>query len=356
MADLAEELLSDVANKYLKVNTTDSGDDWDEKEQFFHKKDEYGISEYNGCKYLLYRTIGSSGVKVWDVLCLVPTVLFLIFLIYSSPRSRQKLSGAPFFFNAVHVLLFFTSAVSAVRCILMLMAPSPNDDNIATNMEKVTWSFTHAANLCLELTALVIFILPTLPSNKASKRILTVICILSFCFGFLITLIELRSPAKEFHVFSLSTNLFGDGGGIAILVLSLLSAIPYASLISIRFLQPKSSTGRRSSTFTYCIVMLGVQGTRALGGILLASDVEFGMCATNFTFYLLMEFLPPLVFMCVLCPYLHNRQGHSLLTQGYHTTEDDWLEDDRALFSQRNDPIGIMRRDQSLTNEDDYEL
>lgn len=102
--------------------------------------------------------------------------------------------------------------------------------------------------------------------------------------------------------------------------------------------------------------MLGVQGTRALGGILLASDVEFGMCATNFTFYLLIEFLPPLVFMCVLGPFLQNGQGHSLLSQGYHTTEDDWLEDDTVGFSQRNDRVGIMRRDEAMVNEDDYEL
>jgi len=355
MVDLAEEALSGLAEKYLEVNTTDIDDDWDDKDEFFHKKDEYGISEYSGCKYLLYRTIGSSGVKVWDILCFVPSVLFLIFLIYSSPRSRQKLSGAPFFFVAIHVLLFITSTVSIVRCILMLMAPSPNDDNLATNMEKVTWSFTHAATLCLELTALVIFVFPILPSNKASKRILAVISILSFCFGFFITILELHSPAKEFHVFHLSTNLFGDGGGICIMVFSLLSAIAYAALISLRCLQQKSGS-RRSSTFTYCVVMLGIQGTRTLGGILLANDVEFGMCTANFTFYLLVNFLPPLVFMCVLCPYLQNGQGHSLLSQGYHTTEDDWLEDETVGFSQRNDPIGIMRRDETVDNADDYEL
>jgi len=353
MDELVGEAVSSLAKTLIGVNKTDAGDNWDDTDEFFHKKDEYGISEYNGCKYLLYRTIGSSGVKVWDVICFVPSVLFLIFLIYSSPRSRQKLSGAPFLFVAIHVLLFVTSAVSAVRCILMWMAPSPNDDNIATNMEKITWSFTHAANLCLELTALVIFLFPSLPSNKSSKRILTIISILSLCFGFLITILELKHPAKEFHVFSLTTNLFGDGGGICIMVFSMLTAAAYAALISLRVLQQKSGS-RRSSTFTYCIVMLGVQGSRALGGILLANDVDFGMCTTNFTFYLIVEFLPLLVFLCVLCPYLQNRQGHSLLSQGYHTTEDDWMEDDTLGFSTTSDPIGIMRREEG--NDDDYEV
>jgi len=84
MAGLAEEALDGVA-KFLTVNTTDRGDDWDDTDEFFHKTEEYGISEYTGCKYLLYRTIGSSGYKLWDVLCFVPSVLLVIFLIYSSP-------------------------------------------------------------------------------------------------------------------------------------------------------------------------------------------------------------------------------------------------------------------------------
>jgi len=356
MAELVEEAIKAV-EKSLTVNTTDRSDDWDYKDEFFHNKSEFGISEYSECKHILFRTIGSSdsGYKVWDVLCFVPSLLFVIFLIYSSPRSRQKLSGAPFFFVAIHVLLFTTSIVSVARVILMWMAPSPNDDKLASNLEKLTWAFTHAAIICLELTSLIIFMFPNLPSNKASKRILTVISIFAVCFGCLVSIIELKSPAKEFHVYDPPTNLFGDGGGVCIVLISLMLAIPYAGLISVRCLQPKAGS-RRSSTFTYCIVMLGVQGTRALGGILLASDVAFGMCATNLTFFILVELLPPLVFMCVLCPYMQNRQGHSLLYQGYHTTEEDWLEDDTLGFSQNSDPVGIMRRDQAASNDDDYEL
>ena len=214
--------------------------------------------------------------QVWDVLCFVPSLLFVVFLIYSLPRSRQKLSGAPFFFVAIHILLFTTSIVSVVRVVLMWMAPSPNDDKLASNLEKLSWAFTHAAILCLELTSLIIFMFPNLPSNKASKRILAAISIFSVCFGCLVTIIELKVSPKEFHVIdagdSLPTELFGDGGGVFIMVISLMFAIPYAGLISVRCLQPKAGS-RRSSTFTYCIVMLGVQGTRAFSGILLASDL-----------------------------------------------------------------------------------
>ena len=73
--------------------------------------------------------------------------------------------------------------------------------------------------------------------------------------------------------------------------------------------------------------------------------------------YTLVEFVPPFVFMCVLCPYMQNRQGHSLLSSSLHqTTEEDWMEDDSIGFNQRNDPIGFMRKDETVINEDDYEL
>jgi len=355
MTGLAEEAIQGL-EKLMTVDSTEASDNFDQMDEFFLDKEDYGISEYSECKHILFRTIGSSGYKVWDVLCFVPSLLFVIFLIYSLPRSRQKLSGAPFFFVAIHILLFTTSIVSVVRVVLMWMAPSPNDDKLASNLEKLSWAFTHAAILCLELTSLIIFMFPNLPSNKASKRILAAISIFSVCFGCLVTIIELKVSPKEFHVIdagdSLPTELFGDGGGVFIMVISLMFAIPYAGLISVRCLQPKAGS-RRSSTFTYCIVMLGVQGTRAFSGILLASDLTFGMCGTNFTFYLLVDFLPPLVFMCVLCPYMQNRQGHSLLSQGYHTTVDDWMEEDSVGF---NYPVGIMKKDQSAVDDDDYEL
>ena len=74
------------------------------------------------------------------------------------------------------------------------------------------------------------------------------------------------------------------------------------------------------------------------------------MCLTNLTFYLMMQFLPPLVFLCVLSPYLQTTQSRSLLGQSSFrsvgmTDEDDWLEDDYDLYTapSNNDPLGINR-------------
>ena len=106
--------------------------------------------EYGACKHILYRTVGGysepeSGFKVWlplhspqpcfkisprhcllqvfDICCFVPSLLFLLFLLYSLPRTRQKLAGSPLLFLAVHALLGVTAAASLLRCILMFLAP-----------------------------------------------------------------------------------------------------------------------------------------------------------------------------------------------------------------------------------------
>jgi len=286
----------------------------------------------------------------------VPSLLFLIFLLYSLPRTRQKLSGAPVLFTAVYMMLHITTISGIVRALLMFMAPSPNSDQTSAAMEKVTWALVHGTNICLEMTAFLIFFLAELPSTRSSHRLLTITAVFSALYAVIMSIIETHGPSAVFHVsrLNLNTDLFGDGGPVFTLLFSLVSAVAYSSLISMRVFQ--KSGARRSSTFTYSIVMLGIQGTRTLGAILLNTDVEFGMCLTDLTFFLLIQFVPPLVFLCVLCPYLQTTQSHSLLGQGSSfrglggqgiTDDDDWLEDDYDLYTRgggsNSDPLGINR-------------
>jgi len=292
--------------------------------------------EYGACKHILYRTVGGysepeSGFKVFDICCFVPSLLFLLFLLYSLPRTRQKLAGSPLLFLAVHALLGVTAAASLLRCILMFLAPSPNKDGTAAGLEVVGWAGLQATLAALELTALTVFWLRTLPAERASKRLVGGILVVCSLLGGGLALLELSSPDPRFLVIHLDrTPLYGSGGATAILLGSLLAAAVYSALISARALQPGK---QRSSTFTYCCVMLGVSGSRALGGILLAASIQFGFCLTSLTLYLQVCLVPPLVWLCLLCPLLQLSQGHSLLGQRGMTSEADWLEAEDDLFS-----------------------
>ena len=52
----------------INADGLDGLDDFTDKDEFFHSPDEYGISEYYGCKKMLYKTIGDSGVKVTNLI------------------------------------------------------------------------------------------------------------------------------------------------------------------------------------------------------------------------------------------------------------------------------------------------
>ena len=59
------ETISDAVQKLFKENETEEDmNKFVETDEFYHKENEYGISEHSNCKFLLYKTIGSSGYKV----------------------------------------------------------------------------------------------------------------------------------------------------------------------------------------------------------------------------------------------------------------------------------------------------
>ena len=206
---------------------------------------------------------------------------------------------------------------------------SANKDGTAAGLEVVGWAGLQATLAALELTALTVFWLRTLPAERASKRLVGGILVVCSLLGGGLALLELSSPDPRFLVIHLDrTPLYGSGGATAILLGSLLAAAVYSALISARALQPGK---QRSSTFTYCCVMLGVSGSRALGGILLAASIQFGFCLTSLTLYLQVNdhtitaslttcwcqvcLVPPLVWLCLLCPLLQLSQVGGLQHQ-----------------------------------------
>merc|ERR1712025_1345173 len=177
---------------------------------------------YYGCKKMLYKTIGDSGVKVWDLLLLIPGTLSLLFLAYSLPRTRYKLTSAPLSLLALYLLLVLTPAVSTLRAFLTTVHPP------SSNLDKVGWSITRSTSLLLELAAIITIYLPTF---------LLAICLgISSIFLLLDLSLELSTPAKEFHVYSSQSNLYGEGGGLFVLFTTLPLIFVYLCLLAYRLL------------------------------------------------------------------------------------------------------------------------
>merc|ERR1711935_860761 len=216
----------------ISVDESDIDLDFTEKDEFFHSVDEYGISEFYGCKKMLYKTVGDSGVKVWDLL-LIPGTVFLMFLAYSLPRTRHKLASAPLPLLALYILLVMTPGVSTLRAFITTIHPP------SSQLDKLGWSITRSISLLLELTALTSISLPTSSTSKLPRILLGTCLGIASLFLILDVSLELSSPTKEFHVYSSQSNLYGEGGGMFVLL-----------------------------TLAYLSLMLLVQLLRGLGGLL----------------------------------------------------------------------------------------
>lgn len=73
------------------------------------------------CKLILYMEIGDSRVRVWDLLLLLPTVLFLIGLLIKINSARLKLRAvhSPIY-ATFYGLIWLNTLVSVTRCVVSM--------------------------------------------------------------------------------------------------------------------------------------------------------------------------------------------------------------------------------------------
>jgi len=112
-------------------------------------------------------------------------------------------------------------------------------------------------------------------------------------------------------------------------------------------------TATRSSLM--CLVLHAVRG---LGGLILLTGAQGGMCLTSVSLYVHTAGLGPLLFICLVSPFLQNGQGHSLL--GYAPQINQWEEEERIVTDKLSDSAsaGILRNENTdlQENEDDYQM
>lgn len=326
-------------------------------DEFFQKEEDVPVSETFACKKMLFTTLGTSAVKTLDVCLLVPGLLTLFLLAYTSPRSRQKLSGSSLLVLALHLAIWTTTTLTLLRALITIALPTEKDSS--NILEKVTWALSRAGLLALELTAIANILLSFQASGKASKRILASSLLIAAIWFTITTIIELLAPSPAFHLFELGYNLYGEGGGLYTVLTAGCLCFLLTLALAVRVRQHKSTPGRNLSLWFVCL-LLAVHGVRVVGGLLLVTGIQGGMCLTSVSLYLETAGLPSLVFCLLLLPILRNGQGHSLLAYSVH--KDDWDETETAYRREYRDNESsptIVRNENSVLqdeqdNTDDY--
>uniref|UniRef100_A0AAA9S806 Integral membrane protein GPR175 n=1 Tax=Bos taurus TaxID=9913 RepID=A0AAA9S806_BOVIN len=223
------------------------------------------ISVPHRCLLLLYEDIGTSRVRYWDLLLLIPNVLFFIFLLWKLPFARAKIrvTSSPIFIT-FYILVFVVALVGIARAVVS-MTVSTSD--AATVADKILWEITRFFLLAIELSVVILGLaFGHLESKSSIKRVLAITTVLSLAYSVTQGTLEILYP--DAHLSAEDFNIYGHGGRqfwlvsscFFFLVYSLVVVLPRTPLkerISLpsAWTPPPSSTSaslRPSSTWPSC--------------------------------------------------------------------------------------------------------
>ncbi|XP_009574491.1 PREDICTED: transmembrane protein adipocyte-associated 1 [Fulmarus glacialis] len=161
------------------------------------------------CLLLLYEDIGKSRVRYWDLLLLVPNVLFFMFLLWKLPSARAKIrvTSSPIF-TTFYILVFVVALVGIARAVVS-MTVSASD--AATVADKILWEITRFFLLAIELSVVILGLaFGHLESKSSVKRVLAITTVLSLAYSVTQGTLEILYP--DAHLSAEDFNIYGHGG------------------------------------------------------------------------------------------------------------------------------------------------
>ncbi|XP_036177666.1 transmembrane protein adipocyte-associated 1 isoform X2 [Myotis myotis] len=220
------------------------------------------ISVPHRCLLLLYEDIGTSRVRYWDLLLLIPNVLFFIFLLWKLPFARAKIciTSSPIFIT-FYILVFVVALVGIARAVVS-MTVSTSD--AATVADKILWEITRFFLLAIELSVVILGLaFGHLESKSSIKRVLAITTVLSLAYSV--------------------TQVY-----------SLVVVLPKTPL------KDRISLPSRRSFYVYAGILALLNLLQGLGSALLCADIIEGLCCVDATTFLYFSFFAPLIYVAFL--------------------------------------------------------
>uniref|UniRef100_A0A667GR51 Integral membrane protein GPR175 n=4 Tax=Felidae TaxID=9681 RepID=A0A667GR51_LYNCA len=257
------------------------------------------ISVPHRCLLLLYEDIGTSRVRYWDVLLLVPNVLFFIFLLWKLPFARAKIrvTSSPIFIT-FYILVFVVALVGIARAVVS-MTVSTSD--AATVADKILWEITRFFLLAIELSVVILGLaFGHLESKSSIKRVLAITTVLSLAYSVTQGTLEILYP--DAHLSAEDFNIYGHGGRQFWLVSSCFFFLVYSLVVVLPKtpLKERISLPSRRSFYVYAGILALLNLLQGLGSALLCADIIEGLCCVDATTFLYFSFFAPLIYVAFL--------------------------------------------------------
>nr|XP_023403620.1 transmembrane protein adipocyte-associated 1 isoform X2 [Loxodonta africana] len=228
------------------------------------------ISVPHRCLLLLYEDIGSSRVRYWDLLLLIPNVLFFIFLLWKLPLARAKIriTSSPIFITFYILIL---------------------------------WEITRFFLLAIELSVVILGLaFGHLESKSSIKRVLAITTVLSLAYSVTQGTLEILYP--DAHLSAEDFNIYGHGGRQFWLVSSCFFFLVYSLVVVLPKtpLKDRISLPSRRSFYVYAGILALLNLLQGLGSALLCADIIEGLCCVDATTFLYFSFFAPLIYVTFL--------------------------------------------------------
>eukprot|EP00095_Tigriopus_kingsejongensis_P000937 maker-scaffold360_size197209-snap-gene-0.36 protein:Tk00937 transcript:maker-scaffold360_size197209-snap-gene-0.36-mRNA-1 annotation:"transmembrane protein adipocyte-associated 1 homolog" len=326
--DVGEEILEEVNRGLAGLvsnGTEDHAFDSFRTDSFFNP--DAGVSEASLCQRVLYLGLSpTSGVRLWDVLILVPNLVFLIGLLTRVRVARQRLRASPSpIFLAFYVLVWVCAVVSVVRAVVSMSISAATP--IGDTSDKVLWILLRFSLLATEMSVLV-FGLGSghLDSQRGIRRVVVVAFLVAFAFSFSQAGLELWAPDPHFHVTARRINLFGHGGMLFWLLSSASFALIYLLVLLLPYLPWRKyvSLPHRLSFYRYVAYLLVLYATQTVGIVVYTGHPD-GLCIVNLTSFLYFTTFPPIIYYTFLRSFFGSTQPQLLFA---YKSQVDEFEDE----------------------------
>jgi len=340
---LEEALLGNVTRDIFK-------DESDEDKTLFNDADDNWIKDDpdwgddmpkpSSCKRILYETVGDH-TRVWDLLILIPNLVFLAFLLVRFRRCRRRLqeTNAPVM-AAFHALVLVSTAVSVARSVIAIVSCNASGHAAFNGQaaDKVLWVVLRAFLLATEISVLAFALLSGHLDSRASiRRVVLIASSASFVFSAIQMGLEFGHPDNAFKI-SDEQWLFGHGGRVFWSLSSTLFALVYGSVLVLPLVPCRNwiMMPHRRSFYYYAAFLFVLNVIQAVGAGMSESRSDAvnnpGLCFVNMTTYVYFVAFPPIVYFAFLAQFFGSKFVQPTMLFSYKVQNDE-VEDLQSSFT-----------------------
>ncbi|XP_026670079.1 uncharacterized protein LOC108625842 isoform X1 [Ceratina calcarata] len=285
--------------------------------------------EEHFCKLILYKEIKESGVRIWDIIILVPNLLFLLFIAVRFNRARLKLraTSSPIFL-AFYGLVICNVAISVIRCVVSMTVNAAA--TVGGKADKILWVTVRFFLLSTEMSV-VIFGLAFghLDSRSSIRRVLLATSLIALAFTITQGTLELVLPDDTFRIASRNFYVFGHGGMMFWFCSSLVFTMIYLFILILPWtrLRDRLTLPTRKSFYIYAGTLAMLDLVQSIGaGFLNYTQNPVGLCIVDFTAAVYLTLFTPLVYHTFLSEFFGVSQPSIMFS--YKAQVDDAMDED----------------------------